>query len=92
MPDTARIVFLDDGLEVFVLEGNAGVSLSSYRRMLPASPALEIDLWPTAPSAELRDKRFATVDELVAAFGPGSDCSLLTAAPPRAGSRRAAIS
>jgi len=36
MPYTARIVFLDDGLEVFVLEGNAGVSLSSYRRMLPA--------------------------------------------------------
>ena len=68
MPDKARVVRLEDGLEVFVLEGNAGVTLGSYRRMLRASPELKIGLWPTAPSAEFRGKRFTSLDELVGAL------------------------
>ena len=68
MLDQARVVRLEDGLEVFVLEGNAGVSLGSYRRMLRAAPALKINVWPTPPSAEFRDKRFASIEELVRAL------------------------
>ena len=60
------MVRLEDGLEVLVLEGNAGVTLSSYRRMLRSE--LKVGLWPTAPSAEFREKRFASLDELVSAL------------------------
>ena len=68
MPDKARIVRLADGLELFVFEGTAGVRLDTYRRSINGSPALKVAVWPTQPSAELRDKRFVTVDELVAAL------------------------
>jgi hypothetical protein len=67
MPDEARVVRFDDGLEVLVLEGDAGVRLGSYRRML-RSPALKLAVWPTAPSAEFRDKRFTSIDELIGAL------------------------
>ena len=68
MPDKARVVRLEDGLEVFVLEGKSGVTLGSYRSMLRASPKLKIDTWPTVPSAEFRDKRFASLEELIGAL------------------------
>ena len=67
MFDKARIVKLDDGIELFVLEGKGGVRLDSYRRSINAPPALKVGLWPTKPSSALRYKRFPTVDELIAA-------------------------
>jgi|SRR6185369_12881987 len=68
MEGKSRIVRFEDGLEVFVVDGKAGVTLDSYRRMLRASPRLRINLWPVAPTAEFREKRFASLDELVRAL------------------------
>ena len=69
MPEQARVVRLEDGLEVFVLEGNDGVKLHTYRRTLRALPRLwKIDVWPTAPSDEIRNRKFVTVDDLVTAL------------------------
>ena len=68
MIDRARIVKLDDGIELFLLEGTAGVRLDSYRRGIDAPPTSKVGLWPTKPSRSLSDKRFPTVDALIAAF------------------------
>ena len=68
MFDKARIVKLDDGIELLLLEGTAGIRLDSYRRGLNAPPALKVGLWPTKPSRALRDKRFPTVEELIVAL------------------------
>ena len=67
MFDRARIVKLDDGIELLLLEGKAGVRLDSYRRAINAPPALKVGLWPTKPSRVLLDKRFPTVEELIVA-------------------------
>ena len=59
---------LEEGIDLFLLEGKAGVKLDSYRRGIDAPAASKVGLWPTKPSRALRDKRFPTVDALIAAL------------------------
>jgi hypothetical protein len=59
-------VELDDGIELFVLEGKAGIRLHSYRRGINAPPVLKVGLWPTKPSPALREKRLSTISDLIA--------------------------